>query len=55
MGKEGVVLEDEADAAPLRRDVDPAGGIKDRAAVDGDAARVRPQQAGDRLERQALA
>ena len=53
--KEGVALEEVANATLLRRQVDVRVGIEERATPQHDAARVRPLDAGDALERHRLA
>ena len=47
MREEGVLLEDEPDPAVLRRPVDPALGVEQGLAADGDPAAAWPGQAGD--------
>src|SRR5262249_51910601 len=49
VGEQRVVLEHDADLAPIRRD------IRDPLAVDGDLAAVRHQKAGDEVEQRGLA
>ena len=48
-------LEHVADAAPVHRDVDARRGVEQRLAVERDAAALRAQQAGDRVQHAGLA
>ncbi len=53
--KQRVVLKQIPDAAPLRRQVDAAPGIEQHRAVELDMPAVRPDDAGNAAQRQALA
>ena len=55
VGKERVLLEEIADPALLRREVDLFFAVKEHAAVQHDAPAVGCDDAGDALERHALA
>jgi hypothetical protein len=50
MGEEGVVLEDEADATLLGREVNAARGVKPHLSAKGDAALLRALQSGQTAE-----
>ena len=49
------LLEDIADAAPMRRHEDPLGGVEQHPSVEDDAALLRPHQAGDDADERGLA
>jgi hypothetical protein len=55
MREQGVVLEQVADIAHLRRHVDRGGTVIQHATTHLDMARIRSQQPGDALQRDALA
>ena len=55
IGEEGVLLEEVARPALLGRQVDPGGAVEEDMAVQGDAALVGPEDAGDTAQRHALA
>src|SRR5690606_29653615 len=54
MGKQPAFLEDVADAAPVRREIDPGLGIEQDTVVYGNPAAVGAQQAGDHIDETAL-
>ena len=53
--EEGVVLEEQPDAARLRRHVEPGRGVEPGLAAEGDGAGVGPVQAGQRAQHRGLA
>ena len=52
--EERVVLEDEADAAALGRQVGPGLGVEQHRAVELDSPALRPEEAGDRAQHRRL-
>ncbi len=55
MGKQPRLLEDIADAAMARRQIDALRRVQENSPVDDDAASVRPQQASDDRQQGRLA
>jgi hypothetical protein len=55
VGEEGVLLEQQSDAARLGREVDPPGRVAEGCVAEGDAGVVGPEKAREEVQAGALA